>query len=92
MAANDKPTPTISTEGQQVGALAPSDTVHTEDELMDRAVEEARRIPPPPEPTGPQANPVVGATSSRPNPGADTTVPQAFENLAGEDDPGSSQR
>jgi len=96
MTAKDR-MPSGSAGGQEVGKLAASDTVHTEAELMDRAVEEARQIPPPPDPTGTLADPVAGTgftghESSHDNRVADTTVSQPFEDLASEDDPGRRSR
>ncbi|MDQ3654204.1 MAG: hypothetical protein M3457_03875 [Chloroflexota bacterium] len=75
-----------STGGEDQGASATPDATATEQELMDRSVEEARAIEAPPPATGTLADPVAGSGFTRHQPAGenllgDTTVSQPFEDL-----------
>ena len=74
--------------GPDQGASTTPDTSATDQELMDRSVEEARAIEAPPPATGTLADPVAGSGFTRHQPASenllgDTTVSQPFEDLRG---------
>ncbi len=79
-------------DAQAVGKITESDTLKTEWELLDRAIEDAQSIDPPPAASGSMADPVAGSgftrhQSSRENPLGDTTTSPPFEDLSELDEP-----
>ena len=83
-----------SAGGPVQGATTGSDSTATEQDLMNRSVEEARTIEPPPPATGTLADPVAGSGFVRHQPAGenllgDTTVSQPFEDLEGLDGEGT---
>lgn len=82
----DIPAATALAGRRPQGASTTSDVIATEQELMERSIEEARAIAPPPPAAGTQADPVAGSGFTRDRePGGnvlgDTTVSQPFEDL-----------